>query len=161
MDNPFRRYISIIENYEEFEWAGINMSGAESNSIMQRIWKSKYPQQKLYVDGADIDQPFWYTDPNAQNTGTDFYFATRGNEITNETGGIVSVDEAYSGQFKGVIKPYINQCFIFMERKWKQEYPEQPVPGRKLVLYSRDGSGGVWSSIASSLGAELTDDPSH
>ena len=57
MNNPFRKYISIIENYEDFEWTGITMSGTEANSIMQKIWKSKYPQQPLYSDGVEQDQP--------------------------------------------------------------------------------------------------------
>jgi len=162
MDNPFRKYISIIENYEEFEWAGLNMSGENANAIMQRAWKSKYPQQELYVTGEDVDQPQWSTDPNfkyPEDGG--FLLSTRGNEINNETGCVVSIDEAFSGQFKGVVKTYIGQCFAFMENEWKKEYPDQPIPARKLVLYSRDGSGNAWTNIASSLGAELTDDPSH
>jgi len=143
------------------------LSGEESNQIMQRIWRSLYPKVTLHVFEEDTGMPGWSTDPDPDIWSSltqdpdDFLLTTRGNSINTDEGNMVSVDFAKSGRYRGVIKPYIKACFEAMERKWQQEYPDGPLPPRKIVLFSREGSGGVWPAIAKSLGAGLEDTPYH
>jgi len=159
--NSIRHYINIVENASG-EYYGIEMDAGDSNTIMQRIWKSRYPDYALYVNGIEDSMPAWSTDQDFDETAEDsFYLSTRGNEINNDEGCVVSIDSAWSNQFKSVVKPYIQSCFEYMEQQWSQQYPEEELPQRIIRLYSRDGSGGIWGQIANSLGAELEDDPYH
>mgnify|MGYP006444369171 CR=1 FL=1 len=172
MSTTLRYYIDIImENLadaEDLDW-WYTMDSQDSNQIMQRIWRSKYQNVPLYF-GDDEDQPFWSTQknltyhsggPNLENDD-EFFVSTRGNASDFEEGTVVSIDTAFTGKYKGVIKEYIRACFAHMEQEFKEEYPGHTPPNRILMLYSRDGSdyvgnGGetVWQHIARSLNARL------
>lgn len=166
MLDTLRSYIDIIT---ENDVAGENpdwwefMYGEDMNQIMQRIWKSKYPEVPLYVEGIEDDMPEWKTEKEGtplRISDDEFYMSTRGNGSDFEEGIAVSIDTAYSGKYRGIIKPYIRACFEHMEQEFKQAYPDNTPPKRVLVLYTRDGSentddGTVWERIARSLNAEL------
>ena len=93
--------------------------------------------------------------------------STRGNASDFEEGTVVSIDEAFSGEYKGIIKPYIRSCFEHMEQQFKKEYPNSTPPSRTLVLYTRDGSEHIdgnttlWQKIAQSLNANLEEHGFH
>jgi hypothetical protein len=157
-----RHYIKIVEDAQKDVWANVDMDANDSNAIMQRIWKLKYPKYTLYVDGIEDNGPVWSTDPHFnQYADNVFYISTRGNDMVTDDGCTVSIDSAWSNQFKGVIGPYIQSCFEHMENVWKKEYPDLEAPGRIIRLYSRDGSDGAWEHLANKLNADLEDDPSH
>lgn len=170
MSDILRSYIDIIteNDSEDPKWAE-PMYGEDMNQIMQRIWNSKYPGVPLYVEGIEDDMPEWRTEKEqklGRPSNDEFVLYTRGNGAFSEIGTEVSIDEAYSGKYRGIIKPYIKACFEHMEQEFKQHYPDNDPPKRVLVLYTRDGSehtddGTVWQRIAQSLNAELKEGGFH
>lgn len=169
MSDILRSYIDIIteNDSEDPEWSE-PMFGEDMNQIMQRMWNSKYSEVPLYVEGIEDDMPEWKTERESppRTSDDEFYMSTRGNSSDYEEGTAVSIDEAYSGKYRGIIKPYIRACFEHMEQEFKQHYPDNDPPKRVLVLYTRDGSehtddGTVWQRIAQSLNAELKESGFH
>lgn len=144
----------FLRENEEPEEIHFSIDGHAMNTIMQNIWKRKYPDIELHCDAAaaDIDQPVWTTDDG------EFEVAANGHELyingdtqINEVG----IADAWTGKYKGVMGDFIKQMFEYAEKETGRQVP------RRLYLYSRDGSDGAWEHLASKLNAELIDTPYH
>jgi hypothetical protein len=129
-------------------------------TVVTNVWKRKYPDVELHNPENDFDiLTFETKTPSPEEGGFTLSFGvqlyhTEDVHESPENLFYIVVENAYSGNFKGVVLDMLASVYTLMESKLQEYAPgSNRAEFKRMLGVHHNRNDGAWSNIARKLGA--------
>ena len=154
-------FVKLLE--EEYDIGQDEFGSAyydEIVTVVTNVWKRKYPDVELHNPEDDFDiLTFETKTPSPEEGGFTLSFGvqlyhTEDVHESPENLCYIVVENAYSGNFKGVVLDMLASVYTLMESKLQEYAPgSNRAEFKRMLGVHHNRNDGAWSNIARKLGA--------